>query len=347
MRKYGLGLKFMSIGTSVCGRLVPAVVLLALTAGPATSQRQLTEQRYRDGVKRGLESVKSITDQQEHHKLRFGANLFFAHEGLIEHVPLGVLLKEVDAFRDLGINRVDINMGLFPWRDKDEKYIAKYDAVVKRIRDAGLDLAINPQYSPVRHRVSSLAEWTREAIPVYEEIARRYKPEILVTIHEPTTMNKRMKAAASPAEWRDFVRAAALAVRKASPGTRCGAGALHVEKEYFREFLSVDELDVVTIDIYGLAGLRRYNEMIRMAGRPVSPSILRKLGAPPTTRDGERRGTHWRLSAPPASACAPTRTSISTGSKPLRSTPAPGAWSPSLLSGPRPSSSMFRKVETR
>jgi len=245
-----------------------------------------------------LESVKSITDQQEHHKLRFGANLFFAHEGLIEHVPLGVLLKEVDAFRDLGINRVDINMGLFPWRDKDEKYIAKYDAVVKRIRDAGLDLAINPQYSPVRHRVSSLAEWTREAIPVYEEIARRYKPEILVTIHEPTTMNKRMKAAASPAEWRDFVRAAALAVRKASPGTRCGAGALHVEKEYFREFLSVDELDVVTIDIYGLAGLRRYNEMIRMAGRAGKPVYIEETWRPPYyTRRGKKRDSLETISA--------------------------------------------------
>jgi hypothetical protein len=244
---------------------IPAAVAFALTVCPATPQRQLSEQQYRSGMKKGLSSVKSITEPQKHHPLQFAVNLFFAHEGVIEHVDLDVLTKMVDAFRDLGVDRVDINMGLFPWKSTDPAQIAKYDAVIRHIRDAGLQLAINPQYTAVRHRVASLEGWTAAALPVYEEIARRYKPEIFVTIHEPTTMNKRMGVEADAAAWRDFARAAAAAVKRVSPRTRCGAGGLDTEIEYFREFASLPELDVLTINIHGLAGLKTCNEMVKIA----------------------------------------------------------------------------------
>ncbi len=255
----------MPMGSFLNSWFIPGVVVFALTVCPATPQRRLSEQQYRDGMRKGLSTVKTITEPQKHHPLQFAVNLFFAHEGVIEHVDLDVLTKMVDAFRDLGIDRIDINMGLFPWKDKDQAQIAKYDAIIRHIRNAGLQVAINPQYTPVRHRVSSLEEWTTAAIPVYEEIARRYKPEIFVTVHEPTTMNKRMGAEAGAAEWRDFARTSAVAVKKVSPRTRCGAGGLYTEFEYFREFASLPELDVLTLNIHGLTGLKTYNQMVRIA----------------------------------------------------------------------------------
>ena len=255
----------MPMGSFLSSWFIPGVVVFALAVGPATPQRRVSEQQYRDGMRKGLSTVKTITEPQKHHPLQFAVNLFFAHEGVIEHVDLDVLTKMVDAFRDLGIDRIDINMGLFPWKDKDQAQIAKYDAIIRHIRGAGLQLAINPQYTPVRHRVSSLEEWTTAALPVYEEIARRYKPEIFVTIHEPTTMNKRMGAEASAAAWRDFARTSAVAVKKVSPRTRCGAGGLYTEFEHFREFASLPELDVLTLNIHGLTGLKTYNQMVKIA----------------------------------------------------------------------------------
>ena len=268
-----------------------AVGLLGALAGwGCTGPRAgLTMEQYRERLEGGLAAVDAITARQERHPLRFGANLFFAHEGLIEHVPLDVLEKEIDAFHAMGLDRVDINMGLFPWRDRDEGIIAKYDAVVRRIRDAGMDLAINPQYSPVRHRISSLDAWTRASLPVYEQIARRYRPEILVTVHEPTTMNARMGVDAGPREWKEFAQAAARTVKRVSPTTRCGAGALASEAEYFMAFLGLSDLDVLSVDIYGLKGLKGLNRMIGMAHRAGKPVYIEETWRPPYTSPRARR----------------------------------------------------------
>ena len=180
--------------------------------------------------------------------LQFGANLWFAHEVWIERVPAMTLEFYVDALREAGVHRVDINIGLFPWltagTQRADQTIAKYDAAVRRIRDSRLQLVFNPQYSPTYHRLSSFDEWTQRSLVVYEQVASRYQPDIFIVMHEPTTMARRLGVTVSPQDWANFARAAAQTVRRVSPKTRIGAGGLHSELDYYRAFAALPELDV-------------------------------------------------------------------------------------------------------
>jgi hypothetical protein len=166
----------------------------------------------------------------------------------------------------LGLRRIDINPGLFPWKEgKRQDVMAKYDAVVQAARSAGMRIVLNPQYSPTYHKISSLDAWSSVAIPVYEELARRYKPDVFNVAHEPSTMAKRMGAKNSIQAWRDFARRAAQAIKRESPQTKVAAGGLYTEQEYFNEFLNLSEVDLMSINIYDLKGLKTYNAMIEDA----------------------------------------------------------------------------------
>lgn len=203
-------------------------------------------------------------------KLIFSANLFFAHEVCIKNMPLETLKKYVDALKEAGVHRIDINMGLFPWLDNHQETIQKYDALIRHIRHAKLQLAINPQYSTMYHKFRKFDDWKTAALKVYPEIAKRYQPDIFIVVHEPTVMNERMGVNVSPKEWRDFTQQTAIAVKEVSPGTRCGAGivvALQSEWKYFDEFLTLKELDIITFDIYAIRGLNAANKMIAQAKR--------------------------------------------------------------------------------
>lgn len=143
------------------GRLMLAAIVaglaLPLAQAQMPAQRGLTPERYERLLNAALDRVMR-TAGEPRGPLIVATNLFLAHEAVVAAVPTDALTKAVDAFKEAGLGRVDINMGLFPWLDGDQATITKYDAVVDRIRRAGMQLAINPQYYPVKHRVSSIEE---------------------------------------------------------------------------------------------------------------------------------------------------------------------------------------------
>jgi hypothetical protein len=216
------------------------------------------------------------------HRVQIHANLFLAHEAFIASTPLSTLERAVDAFKEARVSQVDLNVGLYPWVSKDKAAIEKYDAVVERIRRAGMRVAVNPQYSPVRHKVRSLEQWRREALPVYREIAGRYKPDVFVVVHEPTTMAARMGVQRSkPKPWVEFAREAAKVVREKSPRSRIGAGGLAAEQKFFEAFAGMKEIDVLTLDIYDLKSLPIYAEMVRTARGKGKPVYVEETWRPP------------------------------------------------------------------
>jgi len=227
-------------------------------------------------MSQALDAVIKQASGEPQNPLAFGANLWFAHEAWIEGIPQDALDLYVDALREAGVHRIDMNVGLFPWLDqgtpRGDQTIAKYDAIVQRIRSARVQLVLNPQYSPTYHALAGFEGWTQRALEVYEEVARRYQPEILIVVHEPTTMASRLGTRVSASEWADFARRAAQTVKRVSPSTRCGAGGLSSEVEYFHAFVALPEIDVLTLDIYDLGQLPTYTAMAataREAGKPV------------------------------------------------------------------------------
>jgi len=206
------------------GRRAAAFVMVvaALLADPGCGGRgspgspeppQLTRDQYMARMSQALDAVIKQASGEPQNPLAFGANLWFAHEAWIEGIPQDALDLYVDALREAGVHRIDMNVGLFPWLDqgtpRGDQTIAKYDAIVQRIRSARVQLVLNPQYSPTYHALAGFEGWTQRALEVYEEVARRYQPEILIVVHEPTTMASRLGTRVSASEWADFARRAA------------------------------------------------------------------------------------------------------------------------------------------
>jgi hypothetical protein len=256
-------------------------LLAALCTPWAHAGQDLSQDAYKKLLGQALDEVSKRTPEEARRRIEFGLNLFIAHEAWIEHMPQEVLIRAVDAFKEAGVDRVEFNPGQFPWLDRDEATIAKYDAVVARVRQHGLKLALNPQYSAVKHKVDSFAEWRKRAVILYAELARRYHPDTFVVIHEPSTMASRLGAKVKMSDWVGFVRELARVVKENSPSTRIGAGGLASEQKYFDAFVHLPEVEVLTLDIYAVQELKEYNRMIRVAQAAGKPVYIEETWRPP------------------------------------------------------------------
>jgi len=269
----------------------PAPALPApVPQSPGTTQ--MTQEQVIERLGGGLKSIQDKMRDRATNKMVFSANLFYAHEGMIKHVPADVLALYADALKEAGATRVDMNMGFYPWLDEDAAVIAKYDDLIKHVRGLGLQLALNPQISTRQRQFKTFAEVREAVLKVWPRIAERYQPDIFVVLHEPTTMAGRLGMEVTPREWCDFVRDVGAAVRKVAPKARLGAGFLGHEEKYFTPMLALRELDCVSFDIYDIRTLAAINAMIpraREAGKAVyleetwrSPVYTAKEGVRPT-----------------------------------------------------------------
>jgi hypothetical protein len=254
---------------------------------PAKAGGGISKDRYLAEMNRALDGLGAAPGRSPSAggRVQIHANLFLAHEAFIAGTPVGTLKRAVDAFKEAGVAQVDLNMGLFPWVDGDKATIDKYDAVVEHIRASGMRVGVNPQYSPLRHKLKGFDQWRRRALEIYAEIARRYRPEVFVVVHEPTTMASRLGARrTSPSQWSTFARDAARLVRERSPKSRIGAGGLSTEKKFFDAFAKVKEVDVLTLDVYQLRTLPVYEDMVRTAKANGKPVYVEETWRPPYFR---------------------------------------------------------------
>jgi hypothetical protein len=231
-------------------------------------------------VNLALDQITAQASRLPQNPLIFAANDPLAHEVWIDRFPRDRQELFLDGLIEAGVHRVDINIGLFPWWDgpmipgvagNRTRAIETYDSLVGRIRARGLQLVFNPQYSPVYHRVT-FDEFAEAAVRVYAMVAARYQPDTLIVVHEPTTMAARFGQNVSIQQWVSFADRAVRAVKAASPRTRTGVGGLHTEADYLNALTDVAGVDVLTLDIYEIAALPRYTELVTMArlkGKPV------------------------------------------------------------------------------
>lgn len=261
--------------------LIMGGLLAAVCATWVHSAEGLSPDVYKKLLGQALDEVSKRTPVEARRRIEFGLNLFIAHEAWIGGMSQEALIGTVDAFKEAGVDRVELNPGQFPWLDRDQVTIAKYDAAVARIRQHGLKLTLNPQYSTVKHKVDSFAEWRKRALILYAELARRYRPDTFVVVHEPSTMASRMGETVKVRDWVDFVRETAKVVKQHSPNTRIGAGGLASEREYFDAFVRLPEVEVLTLDIYGVRELKVYNRMIRAAQAARKPVYIEETWRPP------------------------------------------------------------------
>jgi hypothetical protein len=221
-----------------------------------------------------------------------GANLLLAREDLIEDVPVETLTKMVGALADAGAGHIEISMGMFPWVDEDEAAIGKYDAVVERIRERGMELIISLQYSPAYHACATFAEWREWAITACPLIAERYRPDSLVVISQPSVLSSQLSGL-EPAAWASYAGEAAEAVKEASPNTQCAVSVVMDPQDPFQQALTIDGLDAVAFHIYVLRDLRTAAACARVARQEGLAPRLAGSWRPPLGAAGVPALAQW------------------------------------------------------
>ena len=231
-----------------------------MAAAPLASQNQ-TEQQYISSVNTAINNLVSTLGAPTQ-PIIFGGNLVAAYGTRIGNEDLSVVLDYVDGLKAAGVQRVEFNPSIATMSHPGN--VTKYDAIVRHIRELGLQLAINPEYeigevdaSPI----ANFADFRTQALAEYQVLASRYQPDNFVIIHEPDTAAARLGFSTQISDWHNFILAAAPIVKAASPHTRVGAGcdynpALHTyqsEDSYFQDFVTIPVLDFVTMDIYSSA----------------------------------------------------------------------------------------------
>jgi hypothetical protein len=95
----------------------------------------------------------------------------------------------------------------------DPEVMGKYDAVVKHIRELGLQVEINPVYARIGNRntdmqVQRFRDYAVPAVKACAQFAAHYHPDYLVPVHEPITMASRMGIRVLPYAWVAYLDAA-------------------------------------------------------------------------------------------------------------------------------------------
>lgn len=275
--------RFLKI-VCVAGLLAPAIQPLAAQTCDSSCQQFITT------TDTAISSFMSTSTGTQHPVILAG-NLFYANGSLVDNMSEGFLLDYVDGLKAAGVQRVDLNPGVFTINDPTAT--ALYDAVVQRIRQLGMQLAINPQIDTAdAEQLSSFADFQSMAVMTYPALAQRYQPDNFVIVHEPTTQDARLGASPTTQQWDTFVRTLAPLIKAASPHTRVGAGGFYdaAENTFFQDFVGIPTctgsnansgcLDFMTMDIYDYTTFTQLDGWIEAAQQSGKAIYVEETWAP-------------------------------------------------------------------
>jgi uncharacterized protein (TIGR03437 family) len=223
------------------------------------------------------------------HPIEISGNLIFADGKVLAKASLTNLLHFVDGLKAAGAQRIDLNPGVTSVSNPTTQ--ALLDGVVTRIRQLGLQLAINPEITPGElGQHPTFDAFQTAALLNYAQLAARYQPENFVIVHEPTTATASLALPGTTVQqWHDFITAAAPLIKAASPHTRLGAGAFQngvlpglsaQENAFFQDTATIPALDFLTMDIYNDDTLAVYRQWIGLAQANGKGIYIEETGEP-------------------------------------------------------------------
>ena len=231
-------------------------------AHPMPAQQQ-TASQFISGVESAITSL-TANLAAANPPMILGGQVVFAHGSSAASWTATQLLEYVDGLKAAGVQRAEFNPGVTTINNPAA--VANLDAMVRHIRQLGMLLAINPEYTNSggvgEFPVNTFQDFQNMAMQTYPMLAARYQPDNFVIVHEPTTMAARMGITTTPAQWAAFVEAVEPLIKAASPRTQVGAGdCAHCnETSFFAAFAAIPTcdatttasgcLDVMTVDLY-------------------------------------------------------------------------------------------------
>lgn len=123
-------------------RRLSIIAVLAIAAWPLAAQNQ-TEQQYIDSVNTAINTLVSTLGTPTQ-PIVIGGNLVGAYGTKIGNMDLSVVLDWVDGLKAAGVQRIEFNPSMATLTHPGN--VTAYNAIVRHIRELGLQLAINPEY---------------------------------------------------------------------------------------------------------------------------------------------------------------------------------------------------------
>ncbi len=280
-------------------RIVQIAVFSTISLG--TGARQLaaqSETAFMQSINSALTSLTSTLGNPTH-RLIYSGNLVYANGAVVAGAPEAELIAYVDGLKAAGVQRIDINPGYTSITDQSVALI--YDHVVQHIRELGLQLSINPEVTVQElGKGKTFQDYQNTAMQTFPLLAQRYHPEHFVIVHEPTTMDARMGGVQTTVQqWDTFIRAIAPLIKKVSPQTQLGAGDFQngalpqlsgMENEYFQDFVTIPDLDFMTMDIYNAdtftsvpsscTGCAPYTQWVQLAKQNGKSALIEETWVP-------------------------------------------------------------------
>jgi uncharacterized protein (TIGR03437 family) len=246
-------------------------VVLVLGARPMAAQCDSACNTFITSVNNAIQPWLSQTPATP---VVYSSQLVFANGVVAANAPLNVMLSYIDGLKAAGVQRIDVNPS---WTSiNDPATAAKYDAVIHHIRELGLQISMNPEVNTLElGKDATFQDYENTAMQTFPAMAARWHPDTFVIIHEPTTMDARMgDVQTTVADWDGLIRAVAPLIKQVSPHTRLGAGGFQngavpdlssQEDAYWRDFVTIPDLGVMTMDIYNIDTFSTYSQWAQLA----------------------------------------------------------------------------------
>jgi uncharacterized protein (TIGR03437 family) len=268
-------------------RLIVGCVTAALLAANLCAQTP-TEAQFIASVNAAIANLNASTGPATS-PIVISGNLIFANGKVLAQASTSALMDYVDGLKAAGCQRVDLNPGVTSVTDPTAQ--ALLDAVVTRIRQLGMQLAIDPEITPGElGQHPTFATFQTTAMQNYAQLAARYQPDNFVILHEPTTATSSLGLATSTVQqWHDFIVAAAPLIKASSPHTRLGAGAFQngvlpgisaQENAFFQDAATIPALDFLTMDVYNDDTFPVYRQWIALARSNGKGIYIEETGEP-------------------------------------------------------------------
>ena len=197
------------------------LVLLGLGARPLASQT--CDSACNQFIAAASAAIEAVAVSSASHPLIYGGNIPYANGMVVDGAKQSTLIGYVDGLKAAGVQRVEFNPGVTSITDPIAT--ALYDAMVTHIRQLGMELAINPEFTP-GELGQNITFQTFETVAMqnYPALVARYQPDVFVIVHEPTTATGSMGVPINQ-DWHDFILTMIPVLRKASPRTKLSVGA--------------------------------------------------------------------------------------------------------------------------
>jgi len=253
-------------------RLTSVALLAGLLGAIPASAQYADNAAYVAAFQPDIEAVATANANTAEHAVLFTCQCVLCHGDYITHASVtdAVLEDYIDACKEAGFRRVEMNPILVPWQDTTAHAatVTKYTNAVAYTRTQGLQVSFSLTVTSEGGYADDLTETQTSTTTAITELASRYTPHAFSVGHEPTTMVARLGFSIGAAAFTTYITTNCATLATHAPSARCAAALLPTEvATYLGGLTGIAGLHKIGLDLYGTTDPASTITTIRNAGK--------------------------------------------------------------------------------